>query len=342
MIRNNRRRWRKFEIGAACILHYHNLKIRACLIVAMLLFVQNYRAATPRACRRITRNTGWWGLVWRNYDKERFKKTFRVSRDTFEFILENIQPKLERQTVCGDPISPEFRLGLCLHRLGRGDYFHTIAKMAGLAPCTVSTIVSDVNEAIVGCLWNESTSAHMPKTDEEFKEKKNTEECWQFPFSWCVVDGCHIPIKCPPGGPEACKEYHNFKNFFSIVLMAMVDSKYRFVWGSCGFPGNSHDSMIFQSTSLWSSIKEGKVLPNFTQDQNGISIPPVILGDSAFPLETLLMKLYTNAVLIKEQKYFNYRLSRARMVVEGAFGQLGNSLLWILEKLKNESLNVHQ
>lgn len=57
-------------------------------------------------------------------------------------------------------------------------------------------------------------------------------------------DGCHIPIKCPPGGLEACKEYHDFKNFNSILLMGLVDSHYRFVWGSCNFPGNSHDAVI--------------------------------------------------------------------------------------------------
>ena len=52
------------------------------------------------------------------------------------------------------------------------------------------------------------------------------EEAWQFRCCWSAVDGCHIPIKCPPGGLESCKEYHNFKNFFSVVLMGMVDSKY--------------------------------------------------------------------------------------------------------------------
>ena len=57
-------------------------------------------------------------------------------------------------------------------------------------------------------------------------------------------DGCHIPIKCPPGGLEASKEYHDFKNFNSILLMGLVDSHYRFVWGSCNFPGNSHDAVI--------------------------------------------------------------------------------------------------
>ena len=38
--------------------------------------------------------------------------------------------------------------------------------------------------------------------------------------------------------------------------MAMVDSKYRFMWGSCGFPGNSHDSVILQTTNLWEQIQE--------------------------------------------------------------------------------------
>ena len=34
------------------------------------------------------------------------------------------------------------------------------------------------------------------------------------------------------------------------------------------------------------------------------------------------MKPYSNAVLTKDERYFNYRLSRGRMVVEGAYGQL--------------------
>jgi hypothetical protein len=46
------------------------------------------------------------------------------------------------------------------------------------------------------------------------------EELWQIPSGWGVVDGCHIPIKCPPGGAEACKEYHNFKIFYSIIQLS--------------------------------------------------------------------------------------------------------------------------
>ena len=76
------------------------------------------------------------------------------------------------------------------------------------------------------------------------------EEMWQFPCRWSAIDGCHISLKCLPGGLEYCKEYHNFRNFYSIVLVVLVDSHYRFVWGSYGYPGNSHDSIIFKSTEL--------------------------------------------------------------------------------------------
>ena len=104
--------------------------------------------------------------------------------------------------------------------------------------------------------------------------------------------------------------------------MALVDEKHRFICGRCGFPGNSHDSIILQSTSLWSRINEGKFIPDICQEVDGVQIPPLILGDSAFPFESFLMKPYTNAVLSKEQRYFNYRLSCVRMVIEGVFGQV--------------------
>ena len=328
--RNNRRR-RFFESFAIALSRRRQL-IQACLLIVTLLTSQNKKECI-RSCRRLPRNSGWWDRVWHIYSDERFKRTFRVSRKTFNFILSRIRNKLERETVSEDPISPELRLGLCLYRLGRGDYFYTIAELTGLGRSTVSTIVREVNEAIVSCMWDECVTAYMPKTHDDFTSKiLDMEELWQFPFSWAAVDGCHIPIKCPAGGLEACKEYHNFKNFYSVILMSMVDAKYRFLWGSCGYPGNSHDSIILQSTNLWDEIQGGNLLPNFSQIEQNVSIPPIVLGDSAFPFETWLMKPFTNAVRTPKQRYFNYRLSRARMIVEGAYGQLKGRWRYLTRK----------
>ena len=195
--------------------------------------------------------------------------------------------------------------------------------MVGLGTSTVSTIVNEVNEAIVSCMWEECVSSLMTSSSEDFQSKiLDVEEQWQFPFTWAAIDGCHIPMKCPPGGNEASKQFHNFKNFYSVVSMSLVDAKYRIIWGSCGFPGNSHDSIILQSTTLWADLKNDKLLPPLMHTEQGILIPPLIIGDSVFPLEEWLMKPNTNAVLTEKQHNFDYRLSRARMVVECAYCQL--------------------
>ena len=60
--------------------------------------------------------------------------------------------------------------------------------------------------------------------------------------------------------------------------------------------------------------------------------PPILLGDSAFPFETWLMKPFSKAVLSKKETNINYRLSRARMVVEGAYGQLKGRWRLLLRK----------
>ena len=104
--------------------------------------------------------------------------------------------------------------------------------------------------------------------------------------------------------------------------MAMVDSNYRFIWGSCGFPGNSHDSVIFQSTDLWANIMQNEAILKIGKQIEGSHNPALILVDSAFPLKCWMLKQYSNAVLTPKQRYFTYRLSRARMVTEGAYGQL--------------------
>ena len=62
----------------------------------------------------------------------------------------------------------------------------------------------------------------------------------------------------------------------------------------------------------------------------------MILGDSAFPFRIWLMKPHENEKLTPEQDYFNYRLSRARMVTERTFGQLKSrsKVLHVYRKLE--------
>lgn len=333
--RENRRKLKHVLL----LLHYsRRRKMLACLWFQVLLVLTNNKSVTirpRRTCRRLPRVLGWWENIWSRSDDTRFKKNFRITKGTFLFILAEVREDLQRETTAEVPISPEVRLAVCLYRLARGDYLHTIAELTGLGTSTVCMIVKEVSNVIISRLWQNFVSKNFPNDLEKLKDIMVAfEEHWQYPCCIGAVDGCHLPMKCPRGGQESAKEYHNFKNFYSIVLMAMVDSRQRFMWASSGFPGNSHDAIIFQSTKLYAAITEDDIVAQVAKTQDGTDIYPMIIGDSAFPFQTWLMKPYSNAVLTQEQRYFNYRLSRARMVVEGAFGQLKGR--WRVLMRKNE------
>ena len=71
-----------------------------------------------------------------------------------------------------------------------------------------------------------------------------------------------------------------------------------------GTPGNTHNSTYFQSTDLWNRIEAGLVITDQVEVVNGLEIPPLILGDGAFPLRTWITEPYGDAVLSEEKRYF--------------------------------------
>ena len=93
----------------------------------------------------------------------------------------------------------------------------------------------------------------------------------------------------------------------------MVDADYNFLYVNVGANGSANDSTIFQDSPLYAAL-----------EKNTLNMPPgsVILGDSIFPLKTWLMKPYSRRNCNAQRTVFNYRLSRARRVVENAFGIL--------------------
>ena len=110
--------------------------------------------------------------------------------------------------------------------------------------------------------------------------------------------------------------------FLFYCANGLIDANYRFVWASAGFPGNTHDSMILQATQLWKDINESDAIPAISKKIGKVQVGPLVVADSAFSFSTWLMKPYTSAILTPEERYFNFRLSRARMVTECAYGQL--------------------
>lgn len=53
----------------------------------------------------------------------------------------------------------------------------------------------------------------------------------QFPNCGGAIDGQHIRINQPP---HSCSMYYNYKGYFSVVLMAVVNANYKFMFVDVG------------------------------------------------------------------------------------------------------------
>ena len=69
-------------------------------------------------------------------------------------------------------------------------------------------------------------------------------------------------------------------------------------------------------------------------------MPYFIVGDDAFPLRPWLMKPFCKRNMTVEERVFNYGLSRARRIVENAFGILANRFQCLLGTMRQEPETV--
>ena len=69
------------------------LLLRVFIVTTLLISSEN--AVAVRSCRRLPRNNGWFDHVWNIYSDTKFKKTFRVSKATFQFNLGRIEHDLQ-------------------------------------------------------------------------------------------------------------------------------------------------------------------------------------------------------------------------------------------------------
>ncbi|KAL4714309.1 hypothetical protein ACJJTC_009661 [Scirpophaga incertulas] len=165
-------------------------------------------------------------------------------------------------------------------------------------------------------------------------------EKWNMPNCVSSIDGKHVRIKAPQHSGSL---FLNYKDYFSIVMLALVDADYKFVAIDAGSYGKEGDSNIYRKSIIGKKIErndfnipESKVLPG-----TNINLPHFMIGDEAFPLDTNMMKPYSRRSRLDRQKeVFNYRLCRARRVAENAFGLLSQVPYYIRDENQNPSDNM--
>lgn len=181
----------------------------------------------------------------------------------------------------------------------------------------------------------------FPDSAEKWKRVAGMfQEKWHFPHCLGAMDGKHIDI-VPPGNNGSF--YFNYKGRHSMVLLAIVDATYRFLLVDFGTNGRISDGGVLSNTTFHERLLSNNLnIPDPSNvSDNFKQIPYVFVADDAFPLATNIMKPFRQAQLDSASKeIFNYRLSRARHVVENAFGILASRFRIFHTQINLEPKNI--
>ena len=184
---------------------------------------------------------------------------------------------------------------------------------------TISKIIPETCQAIFDAL----SEAYLksPACPEDWRKiASDFFQLWNMPHVISALDGKHVRIRCPYNSGSL---YHNYKGFFSIVLLACCDAKYCFTMFDIGQYGSNNDSGVLlrseigqKFTAQQMNLPQPITFPGCTFDP----LPYYMVGDEIFPLKEWLMRPYPGSNLSLEMSIYNYRHSRARRVIENAFG----------------------
>ena len=230
------------------------------------------------------RSSLWWtDIVQKIFNDRDWLDNFHMRHSTFLYLCEELHPLIgQEDTQMRKSIPVDQHVGITLWYLATCSEYRTISHLFGVAESTVCTIVKEVCRAISSDLSKKFIKFHSGNSLKEVVDGYRT----KFGFPNCIgaVDGCHIPIIAPR---EDYQDYYNRKGWY---LISTVDYKYCFSNLFVGWPGKVHNARVFRESSLFEKAEAGTLFPWEIFNVNRTQLPLVMLGDSAYPLMSWLMK----------------------------------------------------
>jgi hypothetical protein len=113
---------------------------------------------------------------------------------------------------------------------------------------------------------------------------------------------------------DSGSQFFNYKNFFSMALMAVADSDYSFISIEVEAYSLSSDSNVFKNSTFGKLLERNQLDmpdPRVRPNDEGICMPLVLVGDKAFALSEHVLHPYPNRNLTVLKSAYNYWLSRA-------------------------------
>lgn len=171
----------------------------------------------------------------------------------------------------------------------------------------ISTILNIIRQ-VWKAIWERVKPICFPEVTERFWLETAAQFYQRTDFPHCLgaLDGKHIRVIKPE---KSGSLYYNYKNFFSILLLAVCDASYKFVFIDVGAYGKSSDSTVFKESVFFRNLEShlyswlmkhlafpntyyGPVLANFWVNRNAYLITD--FHELADTLNAHLESLLTN------------------------------------------------
>ena len=110
----------------------------------------------------------FWTSDYRSWTDDEFKERLRINKETFEFILERIQPFIYKQPMrmVPNPIETHRQLGLTIYWMAHGCSFKVIKDIFGVSQSLARETFNKVIKVMVSTLYNEFVC--LPVSEEEW------------------------------------------------------------------------------------------------------------------------------------------------------------------------------
>ncbi|CAH1979840.1 unnamed protein product [Acanthoscelides obtectus] len=180
------------------------------------------------------------GIFFKLYDDlrkypEKFFNYTRMSIASFDELLNLCRNDLTKQdTIFRKSISAEEKLFVSLRYFASGCSLMELYYNYRLGHSTICTIIREVCSVI--CQYQEQFIG-LPKTENDWeKVARGFETIANFPHCIGAIDGKHMRVIKPM---HTGSLYFNYKHYFSIVLLALCDANYNFLYIDVGAYGKA-------------------------------------------------------------------------------------------------------
>ncbi|KYN31566.1 hypothetical protein ALC56_14064, partial [Trachymyrmex septentrionalis] len=236
-----------------------------------------------------------------------FYRCLRMNSEMFENLLMKVTPFIQKKnTILRNSIPPAERLSLTFCNSVFYISEESLCLNYRIGQSIIFGIIKEVTDGITKALKDEYL--RMPSSEDEWRiAAKEFGDRWNFANCFGAVDG-NFKIE-PPIRSEFL--YRNYKDNFSMVLLAFVNANFRIIYADVGTNRRISDAGIWNKSILEARFQDNSLKIPTSSSLSNIEkeFSFVFIGDEGFPLSTNILIPYLRDLCTgrKEKRIFNYR-----------------------------------